>query len=142
MSVETAKANNVEIIIRDQKKAAVIKTKLKGTTLEAIATAASATVLQADSLNFASTNIAGLGNEPKLVGAAFNKNLLNKVSEPIAGNAGVFVLSVSNLGTSSAPGDIAAFKNQYQGRLSNNILNSILALKKKAKIEDNRPKLY
>jgi peptidyl-prolyl cis-trans isomerase D len=142
MSVETAKANNVEIIIRDQKKAAVIKTKLKGATLEAIATAASATVLQADSLNFASTNIAGLGNEPKLVGAAFNKNLLNKVSEPIAGNAGVFVLSVSNLGTSSAPGDIAAFKNQYQGRLSNNILNSILALKKKAKIEDNRPKLY
>lgn len=142
MSVETAKANNVEIIIRDQKKAAVIKTKLKGTTLEAIATAASATVLQADSLNFASTNIAGLGNEPKLVGAAFNKNLLNKVSEPIAGNAGVFVLSVSNLGTSSAPGDIAAFKNQYQNRVSNNILNSILALKKKAKIEDNRPKLY
>jgi peptidyl-prolyl cis-trans isomerase D len=142
MSIETAKANNVEVIIKDQKKAAVIKTKLKGATLEAIATAANATVLQADSLSFATTNIAGLGNEPKIVGAAFNKNLLNKVSEPIAGNAGVFVISVSNQGSTPAPVDIAAFKNQYQGRVSNNILNSVIALKKKAKIEDNRAKLY
>ena len=142
MSVETAKTKNVEVVIRDQKKAAVIKTKLKGATLEAIATGANATVLEADSLSYANTNIAGLGNEPKLVGAAFNKSLLNKVSEPISGNAGVFVISVSNLGTAPAPGDIAAFKEQYQGRISNNILNSVLALKKKAKIEDNRAKLY
>jgi hypothetical protein len=67
---------------------------------------------------------------------------LNKVSEPIAGNAGVFVISVSNQGSTPAPVDIAAFKNQYQGRVSNNILKSVIALKKKAKIEDNRAKLY
>ena len=142
MSVETAKSKNIEVIIRDQKKAEKIKSKLKGATLEAIATAAGATVLQADSLSYTSTNISGLGNEPKLVGASFNKALLNKVSAPIAGNSGVFVISVSNMGAIAAPGDLAAFKEQYQGRLSNTILNSVLALKKTAKIEDNRAKLY
>jgi peptidyl-prolyl cis-trans isomerase D len=99
-------------------------------------------VLQADSLNYTSTNITGLGNEPKVVGASFNKSLLNKVSAPIAGNSGVFVISVSNLGAIAAPVDMAAFKEQYQGRISNNILNSVLVLKKTAKIEDNRAKLY
>ena len=142
MSVETAKSKNIEVIIRDQKKAETIKSKLKGATLEAIATAAGATVLQADSLSYTSTNISVLGNEPKLVGASFNKALLNKVSAPIAGNSGVFVISVSNLGAIAAPGDLAAFKEQYQGRLSNTILNSVLALKKTAKIQDNRAKLY
>ena len=142
MSVETAKSKNIEVIIRDQKKAETIKSKLKGATLEAIATAAGATVLQADSLSYTSTNISGLGNEPKLVGASFNKALLNKVSAPIAVNSGVFVISVSNLGAIAAPGDLAAFKEQYQGRLSNTILNSVLALKKTAKIQDNRAKLY
>mgnify|MGYP000459630880 FL=1 len=142
MSVETAKSKNIEVIIRDQKKAEKIKSKLKGATLEAIATAAGATVLQADSLSYTSTNISGLGNEPKLVGASFNKALLNKVSAPIAGNSGVFVISVSNLGAIAAPGDLAAFKEQYQGRLSNTIVNSAPALKKKAKIEDNRATLY
>ena len=142
MSVETAKSKNIEVIIRDQKKAEKIKSKLKGATLEAIATASGATVLQADSLSYSSTNITGLGNEPKIVGASFNKALLNKVSAPIAGNSGVFVISVSNLGAIAAPGDLAAFKEQYQGRLSNTIVNSAPALKKKAKIEDNRAKLY
>ena len=142
MSVETAKSKNIEVIIRDQKKAETIKSKLKGATLEAIATAAGATVLQADSLSYTSTNISGLGNEPKLVGASFNKALLNKISAPIAGNSGVFVISVSNLGAIAAPGDLAAFKEQYQVRLSNTILNSVLALKKTAKIQDNRAKLY
>jgi peptidyl-prolyl cis-trans isomerase D len=142
MSVETAKSKNIDVIIRDKKKAEIIKSKLKGATLEAIATASGATVLQADSLSYSSTNITGLGNEPKIVGASFNKALLNKVSAPIAGNSGVFVISVSNLGAIAAPGDLAAFKEQYQGRLSNTIVNSVPALKKKAKIEDNRAKLY
>jgi peptidyl-prolyl cis-trans isomerase D len=142
MSAETAKSKNIDVIIRDQKKAEIIKSKLKGATLEAIATASGATVLQADSLSYSSTNITGLGNEPKIVGASFNKALLNKVSAPIAGNSGVFVISVSNLGAIAAPGDLAAFKEQYQGRLSNTIVNSVPALKKKAKIEDNRAKLY
>jgi peptidyl-prolyl cis-trans isomerase D len=142
MSVETAKAKNIEGIIRDKKKAETIKAKLKGATLEAMAAATGATVLTADSLSFASTSIAGLGNEPKLVGAAFNKSLLNKVSEPIAGNAGVFTLSVSNLAANTAQTDLTTFKEQYQGRLSNTILNAVLALKKTAKIEDNRAKLY
>ena len=142
MSAETAKSKNIDVIIRDQKKAEKIKSKLKGATLEAIATAAGATVLQADSLSYTSTNITGLGNEPKIVGASFNKALLNKVSAPIAGNSGVFVISVSNLGAITSQGDVAAFKEQYQGRLSNSIVNSIIFLKKTAKIEDNRAKLY
>jgi peptidyl-prolyl cis-trans isomerase D len=143
MSTETAKGIvELEAIIRNKKKAETIKAKLKGTTLETIATAVNATVLQADSLRYSKTNITGLGNEPKLVGAAFNKSLLNKVSEPIAGNAGVFVISVSNQGAIASPFDLNMFKEQLQGKTSNTFVNSYIALKKTAKIEDNRAKLY
>jgi peptidyl-prolyl cis-trans isomerase D len=80
----------VEGILRDQKKATQIKQNFKGSTIEAIAASAKTMVQPIDSINFNYSMIPGIGNEPKLVGAAFNKSFLNKPSAPIAGNAGVF----------------------------------------------------
>ena len=140
-SVESARPQ-VEGIIRDQKKAAQIKTSLKGASLDAIATAAKSIVQKADSLNFNYSMINGIGNEPKLVGAAFNKSLVNKVSAPIEGNAGVYVLSVNNVEAKQAQQDINYFKEEMLNRTRSVLFRSNLALKKIAKIEDNRAKLY
>jgi peptidyl-prolyl cis-trans isomerase D len=86
--------------------------------------------------------IAGIGNEPKLVGAAFNKNLVNKVSAPIAGNAGVYVVSVNNIAAQQAQQDVNYYKEELLNRTRSVLFRSNLALKKVAKIEDNRAKLY
>ena len=140
-SVETAKPQ-VEGIIRDQKKAEKIKPTLKGGSIDAIAASVKSIVQKADSLNFTYSVIPGLGNEPKLVGAAFNKSLVNKVSAPIAGNAGVFVISVNNVSASQAIQDANFFKEESVNRTRSAIFRSNTSLKKVAKIEDNRSKIF
>jgi len=140
-SVETARPQ-VEGIVRDQKKAEKIKAKLTGASLEAIATAAASTVQRADSLSFNYSMVPGVGNEPKLLGAAFNKSLINKVSAPIAGNTGVFVVSVNNLGAKPAQQDLAFFTDELLNRTRSVFYRTNLALKKVATIVDNRSKLY
>jgi peptidyl-prolyl cis-trans isomerase D len=140
-SVEAARPR-VEGIIRDQKKAEKIKATLKGNSIEAIATSVNGLVQNADSLSFANTIVPGLGNEPKIIGASFNKSFLNKISSPIAGNSGVFVISVNNQGAMSAQVDLAFYKEELLNRTRSSIFRSNASLKKIAKIEDNRFKLY
>jgi peptidyl-prolyl cis-trans isomerase D len=132
----------VEGIIRDKKKAEKIKTIIKGKTLEAIATEVNSLVQRADSIGFNFSMIAGLGNEPKLVGAAFNKALINKVSEPIAANSGVFAVSVNGIAAKQADQDPNFFKDELLDRTRGMMFRSVSAFKKVAKIEDNRSKIY
>jgi peptidyl-prolyl cis-trans isomerase D len=141
MSVETAKPQ-VEGVIRDKKKAEVIKQSLKGNSLETYAAASKSTILTADSLNFNYSMIPGVGNEPKVIGAAFNKSLLNKVSEPFAANAGVFVISVNSVGAKQAQQDAVVFKDELLQRTRSIFFRTSQGLRKAAKIEDNRFKVY
>lgn len=140
-SVASAKPQ-VEGILRDQKKAIQIKQNFKGSTMEAIAASAKTIIQPADSVNFNYSLIPGIGNEPKLVGAAFNKALLNKPSAPIAGNAGVFVISVKSQGTKAATQDLASFESDLLNRTRSVIYRTNIGLKKVAKIKDNRMKVY
>ena len=140
-SVDAARPK-VEGIIRDQKKAEKIKTTLTGNSLDAIASSAKTIVQNADSLSFANSIVPGLGNEPKIIGASFNKSLVNKVSSPIAANSGVFVISVNNQGALQAQQDLSLYKDELLNKTRSVIFRSNTALKKIAKIEDNRFKLY
>ena len=140
-SVASAKPQ-VEGILRDQKKATQIKQSFKGNTMEAIAASAKTIVQPADSINFNYSLIPGIGNEPKLVGAAVNKAFLNKPSAPIAGNAGVFVISVKSQGAKAATQDLVSFESDLLNRTRSVIYRTNIALKKVAKIKDNRMKVY
>ena len=140
-SVASAKPQ-VEGIIRDQKKATQIKQSFKGNTMEAIATGAKTTIQTADSINFNYSLIPGIGNEPKLVGAAFNKAFLNKPSPPIAGNAGVFVINVKSQGAKAAAQDLPSFESDLLNRTRSVIYRTNIGLKKVAKIKDNRMMVY
>ena len=141
MSVEAAKPT-VENIIKDQKKAEIIKKTFKGTSLDTYAASAKVSVAIADSINFNYSMVPGLGNEPKIVGAAFNKSLLNKVSEPFAGNSGVFVISVNNIGATQSQQDPNLFKDELLNRTRSIFFRSSVGLRKAAKIVDNRFKVY
>jgi peptidyl-prolyl cis-trans isomerase D len=96
----------VEQEIRNRKKAAEIMKKLPaGTTVEAAAAAYGKTVQMAgadSSITFAAMMVPGIGNEPKLVGAAFNKEWQAKPSAAIPGSFGVYVIKVNGYGTKPA----------------------------------------
>ena len=141
MGVETAKPE-VEGIIRDQKKATIIKTTFKGNSLEAYANSGKTVVQKLDSIGYVFSMLSNVGNEPKIIGAAFNKSLLNKVSEPIAGNTGVFVVSVTALGAKPAQQDPLLYKEETLQRLRNVMFRTNVALRKAANIKDNRSKVY
>ena len=138
LSVSKAKPI-LEPILRNQKKAEKIKNKINKTaSLEAIATQFGKQVMQADSISFSSAIIPNMGMEPKVCGAAFNKTWKGKVSEPITGNAGVFVLRTENI---SAQPVMNAASQQMQLK-SNAAYRTIEALRKAATIKDYRVKFY
>lgn len=146
MPVEIARSE-VEGIVRNQKKAKQIIDKI-GTpsTLEAVGQATAQPVSQADTLLFGSPFIPNVGQEPKVIGAAFNKTNLNKVSAPITGNAGVFVISAKNVYALPNQGFNAEQQQQAMQQFYMRSLTDprllLDILKKDAKIKDNRYKFF
>ncbi len=146
--VQTARPM-VEAAIINMKKADEIKKNLNNpTTLDAAAKPYNQRVLTtgADStLTFDAQLINGIGNEPKVAGAAFNKEYQSKVSQPLAGNTGVFIIKVNGVFTKAAPTPdvviqrrVSEENQMVQGALG----QSFLSLKKMAKIKDNRSKFF
>ncbi len=139
----------VESTVRNSKKAALIKTKLTATpTLESAAAAYNvqqATAGADSTLTFASQIINGVGQEPKVIGAAFNKAYQTKASEPIEGVNGIYVIKVNSTGTKPAdtPGEAANKANERAKTLAQQINSGWFeSLKKLATIKDERSKTY
>lgn len=143
-TMTAAKARpQVEFIIRNKQKADQIIKKIgKANTLEATASATATQVQRADSISFASPVIPNVGQEPKVVGATFNKQLLSKVTPPIAGNGGVFVIKPERV--SAKPNINGSLEQQRLGMQmqmkSMSGFRSLEALKKSADVKDNRSK--
>lgn len=139
----------VESIIRNRKKADEIKKKLNNPlSLEAAALPYHLQVLNsgADStLTFNAQIINGIGNEPRVAGAAFNKEYQSKVSPAFAGNTGVFVIKVNSVSPKPAP-FAEIFNLQKNAEINTNIQSalgqSFNALKQIAEIKDNRSKFF
>jgi peptidyl-prolyl cis-trans isomerase D len=133
----------IEPIVRNEKKAKqIIATKIKGNTLEAVASSTGTTVQKTDSVLFNSPFISGLGMEPKFTGAAFNTTLKGKVSDPIAGNSAVFVLRVENISSKPATADPDAIKSTIMQSQQMSIYRGTEGLKKASRIKDYRSKFY
>ncbi len=134
----------VEPLARNEKKANIIINKdFKGSTLEQVAASTHQPVKNVDSLAFTSFVVPQLGNEPAFIGAAFNKQTINKISNPIAGNQGVFVVKSSGVsGVSSIGQTVEAQKAQAEQMLKQQAGQAITLLKKAANIKDYRSKFY
>ena len=129
----------IEPILRNKKKAELIKAKLKGATLEAMATAAAVTVQQATDLTFENPTIPNTGQENKVVGTAFGLSA-GKTSAPIDGNSGVFVIRTKAVTKAPAITDYAPYLAKLRAQNGGRVNGVIPALKAEAKIEDNRAK--
>jgi len=139
----------VEYAVRNQKKAEMIKAKLTATpTLESAAAAynvSTGTAGADSSLVFSASIINGIGDEPKVVGAAFNTAFQSKPSGPIAGNNGVYVVKVNSIG--SKPADAADVLERNAKEKARSLAQQVgfswyEALRKSAEIKDERGKVY
>lgn len=143
MAVEKARPL-VEYRIRSEKKAEQIIKKIgNANTLEAVAQAVGQPVMKADSLVFNSGFIPNVGAEQKVLGAAFNPANQNKISAPIKGELGVFVIRVDNISAVANPNfDAAQNKQALEQQQESAAFRVVEALKKSANIKDYREKFY
>jgi peptidyl-prolyl cis-trans isomerase D len=138
----------VENILKREKKSVIIAEKAKGKkTLEDIALLANAEVKRADTLMYAGNGNAALGFEPRVIGAAFNKSLVGKVSPAIPGEQGVYFILLNNINEAPAPDlknpMITMQARQQESQMMGQADSYIpYILRKKAKIEDNRHLFY
>jgi peptidyl-prolyl cis-trans isomerase D len=145
MSVTKARPQ-IEPILRNKKKAEqIMKKEGNPASLDAAATAAGQTVQHADSVLFAAAFNRLFGQEPKVVGSAFDKQLAGKpVSPAIAGNGGVFFLKVENVGAMSNPNaDPQQQRFVQEQRIRSLIYQNLLeAERKMANVKDYRSKFF
>lgn len=146
MTVEDIR-KNMDRKILNAKKAEIIKEKLANVTAQDLNTireklGKGAFVSQADEVSFASATAPGIGNDPIVTGKAFAQEI-NKISPPIAGNTGVYVIKVTKRTEPTAPTDQDI--NMYQQNLASTKSNSMaskvyLGIRDHANVKDYRYK--
>lgn len=140
MAVEEARPQ-VEPILKNKKKAEKIIAKMKGTSLAAIAAANKVTVANAADLTLENPNVPGAGFEPKVVGMAFSLKS-GKVSQPIEGNSGVYVISTKVVTKARALPKYTDYVTKLKPQVVGNAGRFMQALKDDADIQDNRADFY
>jgi len=132
----------VKPILLKEKKAALLKGKISGSSLDEIASSQSQTVKTATALNMKTPTISGAGTEPKVVGVGFSLEE-GKVSEPIIGTNGVYVIEVTKKNPATGLDTYLSYASQASNSQANQVNYKIFnALKEAAEIEDNRARFY
>lgn len=129
----------IEPKLKNQKKAEMIRKKLSGSSLEAMAKSAGVAVQSVADLTLENAVIPGMGREQKIVGTAIALGA-NKVSQPIEGLSGVAVVRTKTLSKAPAIKDYKEFVNKVKAQHAGDANRVIPALRKDADIEDNRAK--
>jgi peptidyl-prolyl cis-trans isomerase D len=141
-----AMKTNIENAIRQAKKAEQLIAKNKDKkSLEDIAAANGVQVATADSVNFAGTFIPGAGNEPKVVGYAFNKNFKeNTLSPGIAGMSNVYYITVTARNKAAeTPRDLKQERYMIDATNKNRAPQMIMeGIRQSAEVSDLRYKIY
>lgn len=137
ISLDLAK-QSVEPILKNQKKAELIKKKMAGTSLEKVAGTSGASVLTATGVTIKTSLIPNVGPEAKVVGKAFNLTA-GKTSEIIEGNTGMFIIRTKSVAKAPVAASYANYITQDRSQNQSYATSkAYTALKDKADIKDNR----
>jgi len=141
MNVENASVTAIPAI-RKEKKAKMIREKIKATTVDEVAKNQNVSVSTAAAINMKAPTLAGAGQEPLVVGAAFGLKE-GETSKLIDGNKGVFIIEVTKVTEAPKLENYQANANRLSTlRVSGAQTKVYNALKNAAKIEDNRANFY
>jgi peptidyl-prolyl cis-trans isomerase D len=136
----------VELAVTKEKKIEYLVKKAAGalegkTDLQAVASQLNTEVKNAANINFNSFSIPGLGMEPAVVGTVSSLDT-DKVSKPIAGNNGVYIVKVTSVNQTDGQG-VDAEKTRLAQSLGYRASSQAYeAQRKKADIVDKRAKFY
>jgi peptidyl-prolyl cis-trans isomerase D len=138
--------DRVELAVIKQKKASLLVEKASAALkdnadLTALATALETEVQSASNINFNSFSIPGIGLEPEVIGTVTSL-AVDKVSAPIAGNNGVFVVMVT-AENEGAGTDVGAEQKRLAQTANYRIASQAFqAHRNSVEIEDRRAKFY
>lgn len=124
-----------------EKKAAIIKEKMNGSTLDEIAKNSNTNVRVASSVTLASPLISGVGNEPFVVGA-MSTLPINEISDKIEGDKGVFVVKVIKREVPTKLENYNTFSKRKANKLKAKTYQIFKVLKETADVVDNRSKFF
>lgn len=137
---------SVELSVIKNKKAELLSEKANKaiagkTDMEEIAAELGVTVQNALSINFNSFQLPGAGLEPAVIGTAASLNT-DKISKPITGNSGVFIVKVTSVNQIN-DSDLELEKARLTQNLSFRVAQEAFSAQKNAvKIIDRRAKFY
>jgi peptidyl-prolyl cis-trans isomerase D len=140
MSVEEARPQ-VEGLLKNKKKAEMIKAKMTGSSLAAIAASNKVSIMNAVDLTIENAAVPGAGFEPKVVGTAFTSKA-GQLSKTIDGNSGVYILVTKTVTKAPALPKYTDYVNKLKPQAVGNAGRFMQALKNDADIQDNRADFY
>ncbi|MFI0426165.1 MAG: peptidylprolyl isomerase [Flavobacterium sp.] len=139
LPIDVAK-QSVEPILKNQKKAEIIKKKMSGTSLEAVSKSSGASVLTATGVSIKNPIIPNVGMESKVVGKAFSL-ASGKTSDIIEGTSGMFIIRTKKVTKAPAISNYTTYINQDRTQNQSYAMSkAYTAIKDKADIKDNRAK--
>lgn len=143
-TVENAR-EEAKIEVLKEKKAAVLAERIKNanaSTLEQLAPKVGREVQTATGINFSNNFLTGAGQEPKVATYALSLPV-NKLSEAVKGDNGVYVLNVRNITPAAPTSDYNIYKQQVKAPLEQRVEGQLFeALKKSVDLKDERFKFY
>lgn len=142
LSVASLK-DQIDAQVKNLKKADLIKSRITaGQNLAALASTFNSQIDTLRSVNFNSSIQPGLGDEPKVISAAFSQSV-NGISAPVIGENGVYVVQVINKPDPGSATNIPQLRTQasrpYLGQVTSQLIQG---MKKTASIKDYRSNFY
>lgn len=140
MSADKA-LNTVRPILVDKKKAEMLADKMNASDLASIAKNNNEIVRSASGVTFKSPTLAGVGFEPKVVGAMYYAKL-NKVYKNVVGTRGVYAFKVTKKEAPVALPNYDTNRKQIADTRKRQTFKIYNALKDAAEIEDNLKMMF
>ena len=132
----------IEQSVINKKKGELLAARMKGKELTTLAQEFSTTVDTAQNISFAVPMLPNIGAEPKVIAEAMSM-VEGASSQPVIGNTGVYKFTVITKTKAEAATDLTLLKNTMAMTLRSQLPSGFMeALKKKAKIKDNRFTFY
>ncbi len=137
--------STIKSILANDKKAEIIMKKFESNTassksLSSLAQKMDSRVQSAIGINFASFQVAGAGMEPGLIALASLSDV-DKISIPVKGNQGVYVVKVTSESISDTP-DVDNAKAQMQSVNGNKAYRLAPSIREKSEVKDERLKYF
>jgi peptidyl-prolyl cis-trans isomerase D len=135
----------VEVLVRNDKKAAMITEKLAGkATLEEMkAVFPDASISSLPDLRLSASVIPGVGFAPKAIGTLFGLKAAGQVTKPVQEDIGVLVGKLNNLTPAGEVGDYTSYQAQLTQSASQRMAYQIMmALQDLAQVKDYRYKYF